>query len=955
MTLKIISGVAKSQDVNDNNAYLEDIVRKANAGPKGIYSTFVNLEYAHPAGDNHIYLVTEDGYWYYWNEIAWIKGAMYQAIEFGVDSVTAEMLAPKAIEKKALNDNLLAEYNNLLIQNAFIEDNTKYILNNVRATMTVKPNSGFTSTIQGWSTRVSYDGVAFDIIRARIRVEFDTIVRCSVRNDENEVITSKDLFIVAETDEVDERWYDFPLTELIDDTKILTPNFYISVMPIETDARISGFSYIISDGTDMLTADVNHPNYYIIDGSSTPVSTSTNYCLDLETGLIINRILVVDSDIDEFIENITELQKTKLKSSSSIEIEKNLDGTFEAIAHLVENFANHKRGNESFEYLTSTFSGWGRSIGNIQNFNTITFKFRNRVTNNNPVTSIRMVIRKHNRYGEILYDQIINGLNIIPGEEKEMIISVGMIENLNNDDLYAYFQCNQLIDTWFSVMDPIINLNEPEYGVTMYTTGGSLTESSTSDLYDPDLNNNRGPVIIAGIMDKKYTPKQGFFEGVVVESSEKPVRIILPNKITCVVGDKFQLFYRGIVEAINPYDFDIRVNYSGGSANRYQRYLQIQPLAEDIGTHELTITIQNRKEDVIATASTSIEVVAEPISPIIKKNILCIGDSLTSAGYWVREAARRFNAIGGIPEGHNLSNVEFIGTVENKSEGVGWEGYGGWTWASYMSEPTATNLDMWVYCTHDKDITDQHSRWFDGSGNIWTLETIEDNKLKFTRYLDHIGEMPTGVGVLVHNALATHIIDINFASTVAAGGNPFWNEVASKVDFADYCNRNGYSGIDYVVSLLTWNGLAAYRSEAVDHASHVNYAKALINKLHEAYPNAKVMIMGIQLPSLNGGMGANYGAGAGSYAEVYGNIRTVFGMNLAYQELANDPLYNSYVEFVNVSGQFDSENNMPEAEVPVNSRSIKTEKRGTNGVHPHADGYMQIGDVAYRVLSAKFN
>ena len=33
----------------------------------------------------------------------------------------------------------------------------------------------------------------------------------------------------------------------------------------------------------------------------------------------------------------------------------------------------------------------------------------------------------------------------------------------------------------------------------------------------------------------------------------KSIRIILPEKYDLVVGDTFQLFYRGVIEAPNPY------------------------------------------------------------------------------------------------------------------------------------------------------------------------------------------------------------------------------------------------------------------------------------------------------------------------------------------------------------------------------------------------------------------
>ena len=108
-------------------------------------------------------------------------------------------------------------------------------------------------------------------------------------------------------------------------------------------------------------------------------------------------------------------------------------------------------------------------------------------------------------------------------------------------------------------------------------------------------------------------------------------------------------------------------------------------------------------------------------------------------------------------------------------------------------------------------------------------------------------------------------------------------------------------------------------------------------------------MMGIQLPSLNGGTGHSYGA-TGQYSNWYGLVRAVMNMNLAYQAMANEEEFSSYVEFIDISAQFDSENNMPRQTKPVNTRSSLTEQVGTNGVHPSTDGYYQIGDAAYRAL-----
>ena len=68
-------------------------------------------------------------------------------------------------------------------------------------------------------------------------------------------------------------------------------------------------------------------------------------------------------------------------------------------------------------------------------------------------------------------------------------------------------------------------------------------------------------------------------------------------------------------------------------------------------------------------------------------------------------------------------------------------------------------------------------------------------------------------------------------------------------------------------------------------------------------------------------------------------VKPVIGQMLAYGIYA-----------VNVSGQFDTENNMQKGTRPVNTRNSETEIYGTNGVHPATSGYLQIADAAYRAM-----
>ena len=165
---------------------------------------------------------------------------------------------------------------------------------------------------------------------------------------------------------------------------------------------------------------------------------------------------------------------------------------------------------------------------------------------------------------------------------------------------------------------------------------------------------------------------------------------------------------------------------------------------------------------------------------------------------------------------------------------------------------------------------------------------------------------------------------------------------------------NNFGTIDYVCVLLTWNGMSGNRALASDHSSLITKAKVFLDKLHTQYPNAKVKIMGIQLPSPNGGLAQNYGDATSGYGNYWGLVRTVFGLNLAYQDLANEAGYSDYVEFVNISAQFDSLYNMPYGQRAVNNRNPLTENAGTNGVHPSTYGYYQIADAIFANLNKEF-
>lgn len=427
-------------------------------------------------------------------------------------------------------------------------------------------------------------------------------------------------------------------------------------------------------------------------------------------------------------------------------------------------------------------------------------------------------------------------------------------------------------------------------------------------------------------------------------------RIILPDKWQAVAGDTLQLFYRGMIEHPFPYVYNIEFLCDMGKNT--PRYFEVTPTAEQAGLHPVTLNLRDCHDNIVASASSVIEVYPSHVSPCKNKNILCVGDSLTSGGIWCDELNRRLTETDGTPKGDGLENITFIGT--KKRGKTGFEGYGGWTWESYLIPPPIIANEMMIYSNHNKSDNDQHSLWKDENGGIWKLETILEGKIKLIRQQPFADIIPKS-GTLHHMSNAVNSEPIVYTDAQSTVRNPFWDTESGKVSFKSYCERNGFEGIDIMCTLLTWNGGGCYLEEGgKDRINRqVELAEKFLRIFHVEYPEAKVLMMGIQLPSLNGGCGASYGAGIGpmsNYANSYALCRYVMEMNIAYQALANLEEFSGYVEFVNISAQFDSENNMPEADKPVNLRNTKTEKVGTNGVHPTTEGYYQIADAVYRSI-----
>lgn len=422
--------------------------------------------------------------------------------------------------------------------------------------------------------------------------------------------------------------------------------------------------------------------------------------------------------------------------------------------------------------------------------------------------------------------------------------------------------------------------------------------------------------------------------------------LFLAKHYDLVVGDTFELFYRGVIRSMNPYKYYIHISSPKGKP--YPRYYTYTPKDGEEGEYPLTITLYDDFGNMIETASTTLHI-HKPKIPNKKVNILCFGDSLTFNGVWPYEGYRRFTKNDGEPKGLGFNDtLNFIGTM--KKEEVGYEGYGGWQWRHFVNnEAVSMTSSVWIEVDkHNLDENDQHSVW--KSNNLqWVLESIEDKKLKFKRGEGNYSCLPTISDYFENYNGGQHKENIKVKKYYFEKGNPFYDEAIEGPNFKKYCLDNNFEEPDYVYILLTWNG--QFKPFNHDFSHYEPFITTILNRLKNDFPNIKVRLIGIQSPSINGGIAANYGA-SGPYSDVFGDVSTAYNYNEYLETICDREEYKSYCKYIDLKAQFDVEYNMPSVEIKVNIRNEKTELVGSNGVHPTMSGYLQMGDVFYRALVA---
>lgn len=434
---------------------------------------------------------------------------------------------------------------------------------------------------------------------------------------------------------------------------------------------------------------------------------------------------------------------------------------------------------------------------------------------------------------------------------------------------------------------------------------------------------------------------------------EAGVAVYLPKDIYAVPGSRLQLFYRGIIAAVDPYLYNIEVSVyntttglTAGAA--YPRYYQLDATQDNVGDYSLTINVRNNSNEIIATGASTIHIIAVPSTPVTQKNILTFGASVVSYGFIVKELERRLTTSTGgdkpsNPTGINISNIAFIGRKTGSIEtSVHQEATGGLGWANYASAGT----NRYRFFISEGGDTIVLNETFAYSGITFTVK--EKN---ITGGEGNISCSFTGSGTVpASGTLPLASGDVDYTSWVLENTSPFFNANTNQIDFANYSTL--YCGGAIIDILLSHLGVNSMSGSTWDLDAILANIKTIARAFHSYNSSGKFIISTIAVPDPTGGFGYNYHAD-GAVSNYYTIVRRFFLFAQAIEELAQDAEFSGYVVHCPVMPECDGEWMYPKYEMQVNNRNTTKEKIGANAYHPSTSnpiGYYMIADAIYQTL-----
>jgi len=174
------------------------------------------------------------------------------------------------------------------------------------------------------------------------------------------------------------------------------------------------------------------------------------------------------------------------------------------------------------------------------------------------------------------------------------------------------------------------------------------------------------------------------------------------------------------------------------------------------------------------------------------------------------------------------------------------------------------------------------------------------------------------------------------------------------LDFKNYCDKNNEGKTpDYITVFLGINDIAGANDTNIEVTADnsLKSAEMLINEFRRVAPEAKIGITLIPPPAASqDAFGENYKCGLKRWQYRKNQHYYVERMMRKFGGCGSEN-----TSLIPVYVNLDCVNNYPQKEEQVNARNPKKVFRGSNGVHPAQEGYLQIADSFYAWFKFELN
>lgn len=217
-----------------------------------------------------------------------------------------------------------------------------------------------------------------------------------------------------------------------------------------------------------------------------------------------------------------------------------------------------------------------------------------------------------------------------------------------------------------------------------------------------------------------------------------------------------------------------------------------------------------------------------------------------------------------------------------------------------------------------------------------------------------------GYGGWTAKRFATHFAVTARTGEYAKRGSPFLYKTGTespKLDFAAYCRDVNEGRFPDVVSIfLGPNDIFSFDDETIDPGIDdiLKHLDQLVTTIRVASPSTRIAVLLPVPPAASqDAFGSNYASGQTRWQYRRNQHRLVERMLEHYASNSPDPTAVRRVHLVPTHVGLDCVHNYPTESVPANAATDIKITRQSNGVHPAASGYHQIGDTLFAWLKSQ--